>query len=62
MEKDMLGRDWLIDSLINQRRETVNETDHSFDKFNCESPELIICNSERSTSEDRFHKGELEVR
>ena len=48
--------------MINQQRESVNEIDRSFDKFNCESPELIICNSERSTGDDRFQKGELEVR
>ena len=62
MDKDKLGKNWLIDSLINQQRESVNETDHSSNKFNCESPELNICKSDRSTTEDRFHKGELQVR
>ena len=57
-----LDRDRLIDSLINRQSESVNEIDHSSDKFSCESPELKIYNSDRSTTEDRFHKGELQVR
>ena len=56
-----LDKDRGINSLINPQRENVIETHHSFDKFNCESLELNICNSNRSMTKDIFHKEALQV-
>ena len=57
-----LDRDRGIYSLINRQRENVIETHNSSDKFNCESLELKICNSNRSMTKDIFHKEVLQVR
>ena len=57
-----LDKDRGIYSLINRQRENVIETHHSSDKFNCESLELKICNSNISMIKDIFHKEALQVR